>query len=230
MNFAEANHDLAVSLTSKWTPHFKTNAGESSYRVGGINSEKASVSVTGISSKWGALTISGALAHDNAVIPKHETVIAYDQGWRISSHGFIRGLEIECGPHWYWYTTARILTMNQIATLYLPNDWIWSLGVTNARSSFSTGGAEWRPSGMSRLNFPLGSKGGSKLFGRIFFAAGTENFSRVDQIGHFSSQTYGGGLRLEFTSRQDVTGTAAFQKRTLDRTETSFGFQYGIRF
>jgi hypothetical protein len=59
---------------------------------------------------------------------------------------------------------------------------------------------------------------------------GTENFAQVDQIGHFSSQTYGGGLRWLLTESQYVTGTVAYQQRTQERNETSFGFTYGIHF
>ena len=66
--------------------------------------------------------------------------------------------------------------------------------------------------------------------GNVFFAQGTENFAQVDQIGGFSAQTYGGGLRYQLTARLDWTGYAAYQKRTQDRTQTSLGFTYGIRF
>jgi len=62
------------------------------------------------------------------------------------------------------------------------------------------------------------------------FAVGTENFAQVDQVGEFSSQTYGGGLRLQLTARQDVTGFGAYQRRSQERTESSFGFTYAIHF
>jgi hypothetical protein len=83
---------------------------------------------------------------------------------------------------------------------------------------------------MTRLGFPIAGWEQRHLKGNVFFAVGTENFAKADQIGKFSSQTYGGGLRFQFTKRQDVTGFAAYQKRTQDRTESSFGFTYGIRF
>jgi hypothetical protein len=178
----------------------------------------------------GAATIGGAVAHDAGIVPQHEFFFDYDRGWSLGSQSLIRGVEIETGPHWYWYRAARILTINETVILYLPNSWMWSFGLTTARSAFFTSRSEWRPSGMSRLTFPIIGGHLPRLTGNAFFAAGTENFSRVDQIGHFSSQTYGGGLRLELTRYQNVTGTAAYQKRTQDRTETGFGFQYGIRF
>jgi tetratricopeptide (TPR) repeat protein len=228
-SFTESDIAQGLSLTSRWNPHFRTNAIESYYRVDSTPAEKFGATMTGISPRWGAFSLGGAFAHDNGVIPKHEFITDYDRGWRLGSPQ-IRGFEIECMQHWYWYTTAQILTINETATVYLPDGWMWSLGFTAARSSFYGSGTGWRPSGMSRLNFPILGKSSPSLFGKLFFAAGTENFSRVDQIGHFSSQSYGGGVRFQFTNSQNVTGTAAFQKRTGGRTATSFGLQYGIRF
>jgi hypothetical protein len=187
-------------------------------------------SVTGKVPGGGALTVGGAGAHDNGVIPKSEGFFDYDQGFRLPGSKFLRGVELVYGQHWYWYTTARILTINETTLFYLPRDWTWSLGLTEARSHFSGTGAGWRPSGMTRLGFPITRWEGRRLGGNVFFAVGTENFAQVDQIGEFSSQTYGGGLRLPLTPRQDVTGFAAYQRRSQDRTESSFGFTYGIRF
>ena len=120
--------------------------------------------------------------------------------------------------------------MNETAIVYLPRDWTWTFGLTQARSHFSDTGVDWRPSGLTRLAFPLAHRSQRELSGNVFYAVGTEDFAQVDQIGSFASQTYGGGLRFRFTPRQDVTGYAAFQQRTQDRAETSFGFTYGIRF
>jgi len=229
-NFAGANYLEGVSLTSQWTPHWKTSVSENFYQRAETDAETFVASVTGKLPRWGALTVGGAAAHDNGVIPKNEAFFDYDQGWRLHWDKPLHGLEIVYGQHWYWYTTARILTINEITVFYLPHDWTWSLGLTGARSSFSGTGAEWRPSGMTRVGFPISGREKRRLQGNVFFAVGTENFAQVDQIGRFSSQTYGGGLRFQFTQRQDVTGFAAYQKRTQDRTETSFGFTYGVRF
>jgi hypothetical protein len=134
------------------------------------------------------------------------------------------------GQHWYWYTTARILTINETTLFYLPHDWVWSLRLTGARSHFSGTSVEWRPSGVTRLAFPITGWDQHRVGGNVFFAVGTETFGQLDQIGQFSSQTYGGGLRFQLTPRQDVTGFMAYQKRTQDRRQSSFGFNYGFRF
>ncbi len=227
-SFADANHDEGLSLTSRWTSHWMTSVVGNVYRRGGTDAEKFVASATGKSPKWGALTVGGAAAHDNNVIPKDEAFFDYDQGWKLRGSKIIRGVEIDYGQHWYWYTTARILTINGTTLFYLPRDWTWSLGLTGARSHFSS--TEWRPSGMTRLGFPITRWNERHLGGNVFYAVGTENFAQVDQIGQFSSHTYGGGLRLQLTAREDVTGFAAYQKRTQDRRQTSFGFTYGVRF
>jgi tetratricopeptide (TPR) repeat protein len=227
-SFADANHDEGLSLISQWTSHWGTSVASNVYRRGGTDAEKFVATVTGKLPKWGALTVGGAAAHDNNVIPKNEAFFDYDQGWKLRGSKIIRGVEIDYGQHWFWYTTARILTINETTLFYLPRDWTWSLGLTGARSHFSS--TEWRPSGVARLGFPITRWNEHRLGGNVFYAVGTENFAQVDQIGRFSSHTYGGGLRLQLTAREDVTGFAAYQKRTQDRRQTSFGFTYGVRF
>ena len=229
-NFTSGNHDEWLSLASRWSPHWTTNVAGSFFQRGGMDAGKFVGSVTGRLPRWGALTAGGAVGHDNGVIPESEAFFDFDRGWRVSETKFIRGAEVVYGQHWYWYTTARILSLNGAIVVYLPREWTWSVGLTGARSHFSGVGAEWRPSGTTRLGFPIAGKAQRRLAGNLFYAVGTENFGLVDQIGRFSSQTYGGGLRFQWTARQDVTAFAAYQKRTQDRTQTSFGFSYGIRF
>ena len=229
-NFASANHDGWVSLVSKWTPRLATSFAGSLYERAGINAGKFSGAITGRLPRWGSLTIGGAAGHDNAVISKGEAFFDINHGWKVSETNFVRSMEFVYGQHWYWYQASRILTLNGATIVYLPRDSTLSLGATGVRSTFSGTGSEWRPSGITRLGFPLSSWGEKRLSGNIFFAVGTEDFAQIDQIGRFASQTYGGGLRFQMNARQDVTGYASFQKRTQDRTDTSFGLSYGIHF
>ena len=229
-NFAGANHDEWTSLVSRWTPRWTSTFAENVYQRGGVEAAKFMGSVTLRQPKWGALTLGAAVGHDNAVIPKREAFFELDRGWKTGETNFVRGVEFAYGQHWYWYQTAQIFTLNGTATVYFPRDWTLILAATGAQSAFLGSGTEWRPSGLGRLAFPLTHRGDTKLSGNIFFAVGTEDFARVDQIGRFASQTFGGGLRFQITARQDITGYAAYQKRTQDRTDTSFGMSYGIRF
>jgi len=229
-NFTGANHAGWVSLASQWTQRWGTNFAGSFYERAGIRAGKFSGAITGRSHRWGTLTAGGAVGHDNGVIPKSEAFFDADHGWKTGENNFVRSVVFSYAQHWYWYRQSRILTLNGTAIAYLPREWTLSLGATGARSAFSGTGAEWRPSGMARLGFPLANWGERRLSGNTFFAAGTEDFTQIDQIGRFASQTYGGGLRFQVNARQDVTGYASYQKRTQNRTDTNFGLSYGIHF
>jgi hypothetical protein len=174
--------------------------------------------------------VGGAIGHDNAVIPKSEAFFELDHAWKSGQTNFVRGIEFVYGQHWYWYQSSRILTLSGTTIIYLPQEWTVSLGAIGARSAFSGTDAEWRPSGITRLGFPLARWSAQRLSGNLFFAAGSEDFAQVDLIGRFASQTYGGGLKLQINARQDVTGYGSYQKRTQDRTDASFGFSYAIHF
>ncbi len=230
LNYTSGYHDEWASLVSQWSSHWTTSVAGNIYQRSGADAGKFVGSITRRQPKWGALTAGGAVGHDNAVIPKSEAFFELDHGWKTGETNFVRAVEFMYGQHWYWYQSARILTLNGGAVVYLPQEWTFSLAATGARSVFSGTGAEWRPSGISRLGFPLARWGDRRLSGNVFFAAGTENFAVVDQIGSFASQTYGGGLKFQIASRQDVTGYAGYQKRTQNRTDTSFGLSYGIHF
>jgi tetratricopeptide (TPR) repeat protein len=229
-NFADANHDEWASLVSRWTPHWTTSVAGTFYQRGGAAAGKFVGTVTRRQPKWGALTLGGAVGHDNAVIPESEAFFDLDRGWKIGEANFVQAVEFSYGQHWYWYQTSRILTLNGTAIVSFQREWTLSLGMTGARSAFLGTGAEWRPSGYTRLGFPLRRWGEKRLSGNVFFATGTEDFAQVDQIGRFASQTFGGGLRFQLNARQDVTGYAAYQKRTQNKTDTSFGLSYGIHF
>jgi tetratricopeptide (TPR) repeat protein len=219
-----------LTLVSRWTPHWSTSVSGNFYQRSALTAGKFVGSVTGRTRRWGALTVGGAVAHDNRIIPKSEAFFGLDRGWRISESGFVRGVEATYEQHWYWYSSARILTVTGGTLVYLPRDWSWSISLTGARNAFPALPVEWRPSGATRLRFPLAHWGERSLSGNVSFATGTEDFALVDQIGSFSSQTYGGGWRFRFNSRHDVRGYAVFQQRTQGRAQTSFGFSYGIHF
>jgi tetratricopeptide (TPR) repeat protein len=229
-NFTSANHDGGVSLVSQWTPHWSTSFAGIFYERAGIRAGKFSGAVTGRLPRWGALTAGGAAGHDNGVIPKSEAFFDINHGWKVSEEKLLHAMEFDYGQHWYWYQSSRILTLNGTTILYLPRDSTLSLGATGVRSAFSGTGAEWRPAGMARLGFPLANWGEKRLSGNVSFAAGTEDFAQIDQIGRFASQTYGGGLHFQLNTRQDVAGYAAYQKRSQNRTDISFGMSYGIHF
>ena len=229
-SFMDAGQQESISLISRSNPRWETSVGGSFYRWAGVNAQKVNASVTGKSKAWGSLTVGGAVAHDGGVIPKHEAFFAYDRGWRLVHLGLLRGLETNYEQHWYWYSTAKVLTLNETAIAYFPRDWTWSLRLTAANSQFPGTAAGWRPAGMSKIGFPIKRFERRQLGGNIFFATGTENYSQVEQIGHFSSHTYGGGLHCQVAAAQDVSGFAGYETRTQGLNQITFGLTYGIRF
>jgi tetratricopeptide (TPR) repeat protein len=229
-NFAGPNHDEWVSLTSHWNSRWSTNFAGNTYQRGGVEAGKFVGGITARVPAWGALTIGSATGHDNGVIPKSEAFFDVDRGWKSGGTSAVRGVEFDYGQHWYWYQAARILTLSGTAIVYFPREWTLTLAAIGVRNAFSGTGVQWRPSGVSRLGFPLARWAGKQLSGNVFYAAGTEDFAQVDQIGSFASQTYGGGLRFQLTGKQEITGYASYQKRTQGRTDTNFGFSYGIHF
>jgi YaiO family outer membrane protein len=172
------------------------------------------------------LTAGGSAARDQGIIPKGEAFLEYGRGITLSRDRFLRGIELNVQQRWLWFDAARVLTSTGGFLLYFPRDWTWSVAVTAARSRFAGAGVEWQPSGITRLSFPLGSR----VVGNTFFAVGTENFALADQLGRFSARTFGGGLRVRLTRRQDISGFFAYQDRSQQRTQKSFGIAYGIRF
>jgi tetratricopeptide (TPR) repeat protein len=230
LSYAPANRKGSLSLLSKWNSHWTTSGSATLYQRGGVRASEFDASVTGSSSRYGAVTLGGAGADDHGVVPRSEIFFDVSHGFKLNKRGPARGIEIGYGQHWYWYSTARILTLNETAILYLPRNWFWSLRLSAARSHFSSTGVDWRPSGLTRVAFPIARWMMRSVSGDVFFAVGTEDFAQVDQIGSFASQTYGGGLRFQITGRQHLSGYVAFQQRTQNRADTALGLAYGIRF
>lgn len=229
-NFTGANHHERLSLVSRWSSRWATSAAGDFYQIAGIGAGKFTGGVTRTAARWGSLTIGGAVARDNAVVPRAEAFFAAGRSWAVSQDTILRGIEFTYGHHWYWYATARIVTLDETALVYFPREWTWSIRLTQALNHFAAMPADWKPSGMTRLGFPVTHAGVRRLSGNIYFAAGTEDFAQTSQIGRFSSQTYGGGFRFQLNARQDFTGYASYQRRTQNRTDTNFGVSYGIHF
>jgi tetratricopeptide (TPR) repeat protein len=225
-NYTDTAGAFTASLTSHWQPRWTTSFSESYYDRFGGRAAKFTGSATFKPTKRDGITAGASLAHDDGVIPKSEAFYDLDHGFNFGKKPFVRGVELDFAQHWLWFRSAHILTYTPSAIFYLPRDWIWSLNVTEARSSFPGLVPSWQPSGSTKLQFPLVSR----LGGNIYFAVGSEDFSRTDQIGRFAARTWGGGLHWQFARRQEVSGTVFNQDRSQRRSQTSFGFAYGLRF
>jgi tetratricopeptide (TPR) repeat protein len=172
------------------------------------------------------LTMGGAAAKDQGVIPRNEAFFELGKGFQSRWLGPVRGVELLYQQRWLWYRDARVLALSPGAILYLPKDWTWLFRVSAARSHLTGSGIQWQPSGWTKLSFPISRHIGSHLL----FGSGTENFGLLDQIGRFSARTWGSGLNFRLTSGQEISTYGSFQSRSQGRSQTSFGVNYGIRF
>lgn len=216
----------SLSLRSDWHPRWTTLLAARFDHRFGQTAGRWNGALTFRPTRNDAFTIGGSAGRDNGIVSRGEAFVEYGRGLQLSRTNFLRGLEFSYQHRWLWFDAARIQTATPSALLYFPRDWTWSLSVAAARSSFPGTGAEWRPSGITRLNFPLHRR----VAGNLFFAVGTENFALVEQIGRFSARTWGGGARVTLTSRSDISAYFAYQDRSQNRTQKSFGIAYGIRF
>jgi YaiO family outer membrane protein len=203
-----------------------TTFSSTTYQRFGADAERLTARIGGrIGKNW--ITVGGGAGHDEGVIPRRELALEYGRGFRIGSKGPVRAVELSFSPQWFWYRESRAMTLTAAALFYLPRDWMWSISVVAARSAFPVVGAQWQPSGSTRLSFPLRS---DRLRGNLSFGVGAENFAKVDEIGRFSARTFAGGLKYQLNARQDIGGYVAYQERSQQRTQTSVGLNYGIRF
>lgn len=225
-NYTDTAAAQSISLASRWTKRWSTSFAAGAWERFGVNAGKFTGGATFHFNPRTALTAGGAAANEQAVIPHSEAFFELDRSVHLSDQGALRAVEAAYHQHWFWYQDAHILAITPSLLFYLPRDWTLQLSGTAARSGFAGIAPEWRPSGVGKLGIPLAEK----VTGNLFFAVGTENFSRVDQLGSFSARTYGGGLKYQFTPRQDVSGYFSHQSRTQGRTQTSFGLSYGLRF
>ncbi len=225
-NFTTRAWAQTASLSSQWSPRWATIFAGNFYQRSGQDAGRFASSVTYRFSRKTALTAGGAVARDLGIIPRAEAFFEYGQGFRRGEAGLLRGVETSYRQNWLWFNQARILTLTGTAVVYLPKEWTWSLALTGARSHFPAVGPEWRPSGITRLGMPLHRR----VTANLFYAVGTENFARIDQLGRFSARTFGGGARFRLTPQQDIAGYVSYQNRSQGRTQLSFGFSYGIRF
>ncbi len=225
-NYVDTAATESISLASRWNSSWATNFGFAVYQRFGQRAAKFTGIVTRNLTRSDWLTAGAAGGRDQGIIPKSEAMFGYGHGLRLGNP-FLRGIEASYDQHWYWYSTARILTLGGTALFYLPHDWTWLLSVNAARSAFAgVPGHDWQPNGRTRLGFPIARR----LSGNLMFAVGSESFAEIDQTGRFAARTFGGGLRFALNDTQDITSYVAVQDRSQGRSETSTGLSYGFRF
>jgi tetratricopeptide (TPR) repeat protein len=90
LNYAAGYHDEWTSFVTQWSSRWTTSVAGEFYQRGGTGAGTFVGSITRRQPKWGALTLGGAVGHDNGVIPRSEAFFDLDHGWRTSETGFVR--------------------------------------------------------------------------------------------------------------------------------------------
>jgi tetratricopeptide (TPR) repeat protein len=224
-NYAPTGQTQGVSFSSRWNQRWSTAFGVSTYQRFGQDAVKFLASTTFHLTARDWFTVGSSVANSQGVVPTNEAFFEYGHAFRIENR-WVKGLESSYQQHWFWYQGAHVLTLNTSQIVYFPHEWTWSLNVTGARTGFLGTPVDWTPSGWTKLGFPLERR----VTGNVVFGVGSENFAQIDQIGHFSAHTFGGGLRYRFAARQDINVYVARQDRTGGQVDTSFGLSYGFHF
>lgn len=224
-NYTDAAQTQSILLNSRWKRRWSTAFSSSIYQRFGQQAQKFAAGSTFRVSHADWIGIAGAGANDHGIVPKREASFEYGHLFRLQNP-WIRGIEALYQQRWLWYAGAHVLTVGLSQTYYLPHDCAWSLTITGARSGFADRGVDWSPSGNTRLAFPIQRR----LSGNVSFAAGSESYAQVDQIGSISARSFAGGVRFRFTANQDVSLYVARQYRSQNRCQTSYGVSYGIHF
>lgn len=224
-NYTDAANTEIMSVASRWNDRWSTQESATFFQRFGANAATADVAVTYRFNQTNWATVTGGVGARQNIAPQEELDAEYGHGFRLH-FGWVRGVESYALARNLWFSASRVFTIGTTQVVYLPHEWTWTVRITGVRTAFAGANSEWVPSGFTRLSWPISHR----VTGNGLFALGAENFSNVDQIGHFSAHTYGGGATVRINSRQDVTGYVAYQRRTQGRTQTSVGLNYGIRF
>jgi tetratricopeptide (TPR) repeat protein len=226
LNYAQNAAAVSASLRSHLTQRWSSQISLSQFHRFDEDATRVGADATLKLSSNDALTVGGATARDQGVIPRTEAQFEYGHGFRIRGSAFVRGVETLYQQRWLWYRDARLLVFSPGAILYLPKAWNWLFRVSAARTQVSANPVEWKPSGWTRLSFPVNRS----ITGHLLFAAGTENFGFVDQVLQFSARSWGGGLKFRLPSGQEISSFGQFQSRSQGHRQSSFGVNYAVRF
>lgn len=223
-NYTDAANAESVSLDSRWSDRWSTHFSTAMFQRFGEHAETADLGVTYRFNHANWVTVMGGGGNRQDIAPQEDLSYEYGHGTRLHV-GPIGGLESYASFRNLWYSGSQVFMLGTTQVVYLPHALIWTIRVSGVRSTFGTN-VDWVPAGFTRLAFPVTRR----VEANGLFAVGAENFSNIDQIGHFSAHTYGGGAKVQLNERQDISAYIAFQQRTQGRTQTSIGVSYGIRF
>ncbi len=224
-NYTGAANAESIAFMSRWNERWTTHVIGSLYQRFGQKAEKLNLGATYRLTPTNWVTADAGVGNRQDVAPEEEANFEYGHGFRLR-WGPIHGVESYAEQRNLWYSTSHVTIIGTTQVFYLPHDWMWAIGVNGVRTAFPSTRTDWVAAGFSRLTVPITAR----LTANAVYAVGAESYSKIDQIGRFSAHTITGGVRVSLNSRQDLYGYVAFQNRTQNRTQTSLGVSYGLRF
>jgi len=229
-NYTGAANAQTITFVAKPNARWILSTEGDIYQRFGADAEKVIGAATYRFTGSDSFTVGAGGGNANGIIPRAETYFEYGHGFRISETRTVRGIEVTYDQHWLWYSQAHVLVFTGTVVGDLAHDFRWTVSANGARSQFTGTPIAWKPSGYSRMDFPLPHIPADRLLMNVMFAVGSENFSELDQVGAFASRTYGGGFRVGLSERQYVNFYAARQYRNGGNVERIYGVSYGLRF
>lgn len=225
-NFTGPANAQSLSLLVTWNHRWRSALTGQTFQRFGSFAQKVGASASYGISPHSYITVGASTANKQDVISRFDENVEFGRTLPVRI-GLLHGLETVFEQRALWFLASQVTIVRSSAILDLPRDSSWTLTFSDARSQFNgITSTSWRPSGSSKLTFPVHRH----VDANVLYAVGSENYAAADQIGQFSAHTYGGGLRFHLTPFQDISTYGAFQDRSQGRTQTSIGFNYGIRF
>ena len=225
LSYAGNTQSEVISLSSRWNDRWTTLFALNSYQSFGEKSVRVSggAALRFHENDW--VRFEAGVAPPQDITPERDLLLEYGHGFHVSTR-LIHGVESSVQQRSLWYRGAQVVTFGTTQIVYLPHEWLWAITITGARTCFLATGCGVVPSGSTKITFPLTHI----LTGNLLYAAGTENFSQINQIGSISAHSYGGGLNYRLATNQNLVTSLVAQKRPLRQTQMSVGITYGIRF
>jgi hypothetical protein len=224
-NYADIANSETISLRTRWTEHWSTEESASFYQRFDQTAELGSLTITRRSGTKNWLSVGGGFGPHQNIAPSETSAVEYGHAMSLNN-SVVRGLESYAHQRNFWYSNTHVSVIGTTQIVYLPRDWMWTLNVVGVRTAAAGTQPDWMPSGFARLTSPEVARSRANLL----FGIGAESFFNIDQIGHFSAHTFGGGVRYRINPANNISVNVAVQNRSDGRSETSVGASFGIRF
>ena len=226
ISYAPNGSALSAVVDARWNARWSTSAGVIRYGRFGKTAEGVEASASYRPSAADAIVFGGSAAGNAGIAPRTLWKLGYSHGLRFGEGRIVRGLELSYDQKWVRYPDARIVNFAPSVSFYLPRNWIWTGGISTARTVMESGSPSWSRSAQTRLMFPLHAG----YTGQLLLASGAENFGTLDQVLFRNSKLAAAGLKVRIVPGQEINALIGYQQIAGGRTQVSLRLVYALRF